>query len=138
MIHRYDPRDPADASGADRAADQQYSDIPVGPRPPAGTAGSNGGYLHRGDGLAEGYYIPASTNSDRFLPDPFMENTLMYHSGDMARWVSGDRLVYLGRRDDQVKLRGNRVELREVEQAVQDSGLVRDAKAVVRTEKGAR
>ena len=136
MIHRYDPRDPADASvpiGRPISNTRIYLlDRDRQPVPPEAT----GDIYIGGDGLAEGYYIPASTNSDRFLPDPFMENTLMYHSGDMARWVSGDRLVYLGRRDDQVKLRGNRVELREVEQAVQDSGLVRDAKAVVRTEKG--
>ena len=134
MTHRYDPQKTAEGS------------VPIGhpisniriylldqdrqPVPPEAA----GEIYIAGDGIAEGY-TPASADSRRFLPDPFVENAVIYQSGDMARWIPGNRLIFLGRRDGQVKLRGNRVELREVERVAQDSRLVKDAKAVLRTEK---
>jgi len=77
------------------------------------------GELYIGGGhVARGYVNDPAQSADRFLPDPFHDGGLMYRTGDLARWRTGGGLEYLGRVDDQVKVRGHRVEPAEVERAV--------------------
>ncbi|MGV9254229.1 hybrid non-ribosomal peptide synthetase/type I polyketide synthase [Streptomyces sp. NPDC003697] len=77
------------------------------------------GELYIGGGhVARGYVNDPVQSADRFLPDPFREGGVMYRTGDLARWRTGGGLEYLGRVDDQVKVRGYRVEPAEVERAV--------------------
>src|SRR5262249_360745 len=68
--------------------------------------------------------------AERFLSHA--ELGRVYRTGDVGRWLSDDVLEYLGRIDHQVKLRGFRVELGEVEAAVMSHSAVREAVAVVR------
>ncbi len=70
-----------------------------------------------GERLAQGYLKRAALTAERFLPDPFRPGGRMYRTGDFARW-DGEKLNYLGRRDGQVKIRGNRIELGEIEHVV--------------------
>ncbi|WP_198299772.1 non-ribosomal peptide synthetase [Tumebacillus avium] len=67
-----------------------------------------------GDGVARGYLNRPELTSQRFLQNPYREET-MYRSGDLARWLPGGEMEYLGRIDHQVKIRGFRIELGEVE-----------------------
>ncbi len=79
------------------------------------------GELHLGgDGLARGYLGQPALTADRFGPDPFSEEpgARLYRTGDLARRRPDGELEYLGRIDHQVKVRGFRVELGEIESAL--------------------
>ncbi|PEU19242.1 MULTISPECIES: non-ribosomal peptide synthetase [unclassified Bacillus (in: firmicutes)] len=71
-----------------------------------------------GLGLARGYLNNKILNDQKFLPNPFENGERMYRSGDLARWLPNGEIEYLGRMDEQVKIRGNRVELEEISQRI--------------------
>ncbi len=76
------------------------------------------GELHIGGaGVARGYLGAPDLTAERFVPDPFSSRpgSRMYKTGDLARWRSDGSLEYVGRIDHQLKLRGNRVEVGEIE-----------------------
>lgn len=70
-----------------------------------------------GAGVALGYFNRPELTASRFIDDPFAAEPgeRLYRTGDLARWLPDGNLLYLGRRDNQVKLRGHRIELEEVE-----------------------
>jgi amino acid adenylation domain-containing protein len=80
-----------------------------------------------GAGLARGYVNSADLTAEKFLPDPFGEGTRLYDTGDMARHLTGGNLDFLGRGDHQIKLRGHRVELGEIESALTSHPAIREA-----------
>ncbi|MCC4598321.1 amino acid adenylation domain-containing protein, partial [Xanthomonas campestris pv. phormiicola] len=84
--------------------------------------------------LARGYLGRPALTAERFVPDPFAEQPgqRMYRTGDLARWRADGALDYLGRNDEQIKLRGVRIELGEIASALRDCAGVRDAAAVLR------
>ncbi|KAA8785052.1 amino acid adenylation domain-containing protein [Paenibacillus amylolyticus] len=69
-----------------------------------------------GDGIARGYTNKKLTD-DRFVDDPFFNNK-MYQTGDLARWMPDGTIELFGRIDHQVKVRGYRIELEEVERVI--------------------
>ncbi|MCF8605040.1 amino acid adenylation domain-containing protein, partial [Gordonia sp. HY442] len=83
--------------------------------------------------LARGYAARTDLTSERFIADPFGEpGSRLYRTGDLVRWNNSGEIEYLGRTDFQVKLRGQRIELGEVEAAIADApGVVHAAAAVV-------
>ena len=82
--------------------------------------GARGELFLSGAGLARGYLGSPDLTAERFLPDPFSERpgARMYATGDVVRRRPGGELEFLGRRDHQVKVRGFRVELGEIERAL--------------------
>ncbi len=68
-----------------------------------------------GIGLAQGYLNRPKLTAERFVPHPSRPNERVYLTGDLGMWQANGTLAYLGRNDNQVKIRGNRVELGEIE-----------------------
>ncbi len=85
-----------------------------------------------GDGLARGYLGRPSQTADRFVPDPFTSRpgARLYRTGDLGRLDASGQLLYLGRVDAQIKIRGLRVELGEIEAALRACPGVRNCAVV--------
>jgi len=85
-----------------------------------------------GDGVALGYLGRPDLTAERFVPDPFAPGALMYLTGDLARYLPDGRIEHLGRLDHQIKVRGFRVELGEIEATLVASPDVAEAVVVAR------
>ena len=87
-----------------------------------------------GDGLARGYLNRPELTAERFLPDPFSSTpgARLYRTGDLARYLPGGNIEFLGRVDEQVKVRGVRIEPGEVEAALREHGTVAEAVVMAR------
>jgi len=87
-----------------------------------------------GTGVARGYYRRPGLTAERFIPDPFALETgaRMYRTGDRARFLSTGDLEFLGRSDQQLKVRGYRIEPGEIESALKRHSAVNEALVLAR------
>lgn len=84
-----------------------------------------------GPGVSVGYFNNPEMTKDRFLKNPFGGNYNLYKTGDIVRFDFDGNLEYIGREDGQVKLNGFRIELKEIENVILESGLVSNAVVTV-------
>ncbi|MFZ6030179.1 MAG: amino acid adenylation domain-containing protein [Chloroflexota bacterium] len=87
-----------------------------------------------GMGLARGYLRQPGLSAEKFIPDPFsgQPGARLYRTGDLARFRTDGGLEFLGRNDHQVKVRGHRIELPEIESALCQHPSVEAAVAIAR------
>lgn len=94
--------------------------------------GAEGELWIGGEGVAAGYFGREDLTADRFRADPFAGQGRMYRTGDLVRRRGDGRLDFLGRADHQVKIRGHRIELSEIEAALEAVPGIRQAVALPR------
>ncbi|AOM80163.1 non-ribosomal peptide synthetase [Pedobacter steynii] len=118
MLYQYDPADgylsvpigsPADHMQI-YTLDEHLQPVPFG---------APGEIYISGSALSEGYLNNALLTAEKFIPNPFVKGSRMYKTGDLAIRVEGNKLIYKGRIDQQVQLRGFRIELEEICYALQ-------------------
>ncbi|MBT2210888.1 non-ribosomal peptide synthetase [Actinomadura sp. NEAU-AAG7] len=126
--HRFDAPGPVSIGGPIPGAALYVLDEELRPVPP----GTEGELVIGGAGIARGYFGDPGATARAFVDDPFAEapGARMYRTGDRVRWNGAGTLDFLGRRDQQVKIRGHRVELGAVEAALRGAPGVGDAVAV--------
>jgi amino acid adenylation domain-containing protein len=83
-----------------------------------------------GGGLSRGYLNRPGLTAEKFLPDPFFPGDMMYRTGDYAKLLPGGHAVYLGRMDKQVKIKGIRIELDEIESMLLKHPEIREAAVI--------
>ncbi|HEX6291276.1 MAG TPA: amino acid adenylation domain-containing protein, partial [Herpetosiphonaceae bacterium] len=91
-----------------------------------------------GTALARGYLDRPDLTAERFVPDPFgpTPGGRLYRTGDLGRYQENGAIDYVGRRDQQVKVRGYRIEVGEIEAVLAQHPAVREAIVVAREESG--
>ncbi len=85
-----------------------------------------------GAGLSRGYMNRADLTNEKFIPNPNQANSLMYKTGDLARWMPDGNIDFIGRKDSQIKLRGYRIELGEIEHALQTEESINHAVVLIK------
>ncbi len=96
--------------------------------------GQKGELYTGGDGLGLGYWKRPDLTAERFVDDPFNRGKKLYKTGDVVRWTTDGLIEFIGRTDLQVKVRGFRVELGEIENALNDLPGLKDRVVMARDE----
>jgi len=146
LVNAYGPTESTTFAICHRVEAAPEGTVPIG-RPIANTrvyvvdrslrpvpAGTPGEICLGGDGLARGYLGRPELTAERFVPSPFERGGRLYRTGDLARQRPDGVIEFLGRTDTQVKLRGFRVELAEIEAVLAGCPGVREVAVVVREE----
>ncbi|WP_163230234.1 non-ribosomal peptide synthetase [Caulobacter rhizosphaerae] len=145
LINGYGPTEGTTYSTVHAVGELTTATVPIG-RPIANTQvyvldgelglapiGVAGELYIAGDGLARGYLGRPGLTAERFVANPYgPAGSRLYRTGDLVRWRQGGELEFLGRLDHQVKVRGHRIELGEVEAVLLEQPGVAQAVAVVR------
>lgn len=103
--------------------DEQLQKVPVG---------TPGELYIGGAGLARGYHKRPELTAQRFIASPFDPSTRLYKTGDLARWLPDGQIAFLGRADQQIKLRGYRIEPGEIVAALNQQPQISNSLVIAR------
>ena len=87
-----------------------------------------------GAGVARGYINNPALTAEKFVAHPFRPQSRMYKTGDLARWLPDGNIEFLGRADQQVKIRGMRIELGEIEAAIAEFAAIQQCVVITEQE----
>lgn len=132
MIHKFDPETTAPTVSIGRpisntqvyVLDEFLKPVPMG---------VEGELYISGDGLARGYLFKGELTDQKFIVNPFIPGQRMYKTGDFVKRIPDGTIEYIGRIDDQVKVRGYRVELSEIANSLKENDEIDDAIVVQKT-----
>ncbi|MCY8981666.1 fengycin non-ribosomal peptide synthetase FenD [Bacillus halotolerans] len=85
-----------------------------------------------GEGVARGYLNRDDLTAARFVPNPYLPGDRLYRTGDLAKRLASGDLEYMGRIDDQVKVRGHRIELGEIQASLLQLPIIKEAAVITR------
>ncbi len=127
MIHRYNPElDNGSSVPIGKPADNVAIYLLDANLEPVGI-GIPGELYISGDGVSRGYLNQPELTEERFTGNPFIEGWRMYRTGDSGRMLSDGNIEFLGRLDQQIKLRGYRIELAEIEEQLRSYEGIKEA-----------
>jgi amino acid adenylation domain-containing protein len=147
IFNHYGPTETTVGSAVYKIKNQSYERVPIG-QPISNTRiyildrylqpapiGVSGEIYIGGVGVARGYLNQPALTAERFLCDPFThhDHARMYRTGDLGRRNTDGDIEFLGRNDGQVKVRGYRIELKEIEEHISRHAQVKEAVVVTRT-----
>jgi amino acid adenylation domain-containing protein len=96
------------------------------------SVGETGELCISGISVARGYINNTKLTNEKFVENPYLPGERMYRTGDIARWLPDGNIEYLGREDNQVKIRGLRIELGEIESTIRDYHSINDCITIVK------
>lgn len=97
--------------------------------------GSTGELYVGGIGVAKGYLNNKNLTDEKFIVSPFDKTVKLYKTGDLARYLPDGNIEFIGRIDDQIKVRGHRIELGEIEVALLRNPLIQEVAVIVKENK---
>jgi non-ribosomal peptide synthetase component F len=89
-----------------------------------------------GKGLSIGYLNQPELTKEKFTANPFSTDTVMYRTGDLGYWMPDGNINFIGRKDHQIKIRGYRVELGEIEYALKQDKTIANAVVLIKEHAG--
>lgn len=89
-----------------------------------------------GEGLATKYLNQDELTQEKFIPNPFEAGKLMYRTGDLGYWMPDGNIGFKGRKDHQIKIRGYRVELGEIEHILEEETTIEHAVVLIKDQAG--
>ncbi|MFZ6010162.1 MAG: condensation domain-containing protein, partial [Bacteroidota bacterium] len=91
-----------------------------------------------GKGVARGYLNNPELTHDKFFEAAWLNKMRLYRTGDFGKWLSNGNLAFIGRKDNQIKIRGYRVEIDEIVRTIQSQGNIVDARVIVKKDREGR
>ena len=87
-----------------------------------------------GDNVGKGYLNNPELTNQKYIPCPFVQGQLMYNTGDIVKWMPDGNLMFVGRNDGQIKIKGHRVELNEINNAILSYPTITKSVVIVKEE----
>lgn len=147
LINGYGPTETTTFATTYEIKDIADKNIPIG-RPIANTkiyilnnkklcgVGIKGEICIGGAGVARGYLNHKELTAEKFIENPYNQTERLYRTGDLGRWLSDGTIEFIGRIDNQVKLRGFRIEIGEIESKIKELPYIEDAAVIMLESKG--